>query len=321
MKNIKYQAIILVLLVLSISFTSTKSYSQDKSTYNFLKLDIGARPSALGGSFNSTTNDVISIFYNPSALSTIKNTQAKIGFFKYLMDINSGNAAYTQKIKGFGYVGGGIRYLNYGSFEKFDEQSNSLGTFTANDLAVSAGYANVYKSNFHYGVNLKFIYSSIDDYTSTAIAADFGLLYVIPSSKWNFGFSLLNVGTQLSEYNSTKEDLPVDLRIGLSKKLEHLPLRIHFEFDNMANDQDEFFDRFKNLSLGGEFDFSDYVQFRIGYNNGQRQDLETGTSLGIAGFSAGLGVKFLDYYSLDYSFNSMGKVGSTQRIDLGFAMQ
>ncbi|MDQ3022176.1 MAG: type IX secretion system protein PorQ [Bacteroidota bacterium] len=318
MKNIKSFTAILVLSIIVISKTS---FSQDLTTYNFLKLDLGARPSALGGSFNSNTNDVISIFYNPAALSTLTSTQAKIGFFKYLLDINSGNIAYGQRLKDAGYIGGGIRYMNYGTFDKFDEQSTNLGTFNANDLAISLGYSNIYKNNFHYGVNLKVIYSNIDEYSSTAIAADIGVLYTIPSSQWNFGLSLLNAGTQLSEYNSTKEDLPIDLRIGVSKKLEHLPLRAHFEFDNLTQSVDQFFDRFKNISVGGEFDFSDYVQFRIGYNNNQRQDLKTGSSLGIAGFSAGLGFKFLDYYSIDYAFNSMGKVGSTQRIDVGFALK
>ena len=59
-----------------------------------------------------------------------------------------------------------------------------------------------------------------------------------------------------------------------------------------------------------------YVEYT--YNNNQRQDLKTGSSLGIAGFSAGLGMKILDNYSVDYAFNSMGKVGATHRIDLGF---
>jgi hypothetical protein len=130
---------------------------------------------------------------------------------------------------------------------------------------------------------------------------------------------LLNAGTQLKEYNSTKEDLPLDLRLGISKKLEHLPLRVHFELENLTEKQDKFFDRFKNLSVGGEFDFSENVRFRIGYNNSQRQDLKTGSSLGIAGFSAGLGFKVLENYSLDYAFNSMGKIGSTHKIDVGFA--
>lgn len=318
MKNIKFIVILIVLTIISATRTL---YSQSNSTYNFLKLDIGARASALGGSFNSNTGDVNSIFYNPAALSTLKNTQASIGFFKYLLDINSGNIAYSQRYKDAGYFGAAIRYMNYGSFEKFDQQSNSLGTFSANDLAFSLGYANVYSNNIHYGINLKLIHSSIDDFSSTAVAVDAGVLYTIPSSMWNFGLSILNAGSQIKEYSTTKENLPLDLRFGVSKKLEHLPLTVHLDLSNLIEKEDEFFDRFKNLSVGGEFEFSENVQFRIGYDNAKRQELKTGSSLGVAGFSAGLGFKFLENYSLDYAFNSLGKIGSAHRIDVGFAMK
>lgn len=307
-----------IFTVLSALFFSNDAFSQNNTTYSFLNLDAGARASALAGSFSSNTNDVMSIFYNPAALSTLNKSQVNAGFYKYLLDINAGNAAYSQKLKNSGYIGAGIRYINYGSFDKFDEQSNNLGTFSANELALSLGYSNVYSKNFHYGINMKFIYSGIDEFTSTGLAADIGLLYLIPSTQWNFGLSLLNAGFQLSEYNTTKEDLPVDLRVAVSKKLEHLPLNIHFEFDNLVSYEENFFDRFKNLSIGGEFDLSDYVQFRLGYDNSLRQDLKTGSSLGIAGFSAGFGIKFLESYSLDYSFNSMGNVGSTQSFNIGY---
>jgi hypothetical protein len=307
-----------IFTVLSALFFSNDVFSQNNTTYSFLNLDAGARASALAGSFSSNTNDVMSIFYNPAALSTLNKSQVNAGFYKYLLDINAGNAAYGQKLKNSGYIGAGIRYINYGSFDKFDEQSNNLGTFSANELALSLGYSNVYSKNFHYGINMKFIYSGIDEFTSTGLAADIGLLYLIPSTQWNFGLSLLNAGFQLSEYNTTKEDLPVDLRVAVSKKLEHLPLNIHFEFDNLVSYEENFFDRFKNLSIGGEFDLSDYVQFRLGYDNSLRQDLKTGSSLGIAGFSAGFGIKFLESYSLDYSFNSMGNVGSTQSFNIGY---
>jgi len=315
MSNNKFLALTMVLLTFLIS---KNTFSQSQTTYDFLNLNVGARASSLGGSFTSTVNDVNSIFYNPAGLSTLTRSQAQVGFFKYLLDINSGYASYTQKYKDLGYIGAGIRYMNYGSFDKFDEESNALGTFSANDIALSLGYANVYRNNFNYGLNLKFIYSQIGDFNSTAIALDMGVLYTIPSSKWDFGISLLNAGTQLSEYSTTKEDLPLDLRVGVSKTLEHLPLTVHFDLDNLTSDEENFWDRFKYLSVGGEFVFSENVQFRIGYDNGQRQDLETGTSVGIAGFSAGLGIKFLEQYRVDYAFNSMGNIGTTNRIDLGF---
>lgn len=315
MKTIKILASVLVLSV--IPFINS-AYSQSNTTYDFLNLDAGARPASLGGAFSSNTNDVLSVFYNPAAISTLKKTQATVGFYKYLLDINAGNLAYAQKLKNSGFVSGGLRYINYGSFEKYNEQSENVGTFSSNELAISLGYSNSYKDQFHYGVNTKFIYSGIDEYSSTALAFDLGVLYLIPSTQWNFGLSLLNAGFQMSEYVNTSEELPIDLRLAVSKKLEHLPLNIHFEFDNLTAYEENFFDRFLNLSIGGEFTFSDYVRFRLGYDNSERQDLKTGSSLGIAGFSLGLGFSFLQNYTFDYSFNSLGNVGSTHSLNLGY---
>lgn len=298
-----------------------ESDAQVSSTYNFLKLDAGARASALGGSFSSSADDAYSMFYNPAAISTITRRQGKVGFNKYLLDINGGIAAYSQKLGNAGYIGGGIQFLNYGSFDQYDENSVSQGTFSANDLALTVGYSNTYVDNFHYGASLKFIYSGIGDFTSTAIAADLGVQYIIPSTMWNIGVSLLNVGAQLSKYGSESEDLPIDLRAGVSKRLEHLPLRVYFEFDNLASGEDDFFDRLKNISVGGEFEVSKNVDLRIGYNNTQRQDLKTGSSLGIAGFSAGIGFNPIENYSFDYSFNSLGNIGTVHRIDVGFVLK
>jgi hypothetical protein len=266
-------------------------------------------------------NDVNSIFYNPAGLSTLKNTQASVGFFKYLVDINSGNAAYSQKYKDIGYIGAGLKYMNYGSMTKFDEQFNETGTFSASDLAFYVGFANRFTDNLSYGVNLKFIYSNIDEYSSTALAADFGLIYSLPEKTFNAGISLLNAGTQLSQYIDTKEQLPLNLRVGASKKLDYLPLTVNVALNNLNVDQENFFDRFKNFTIGGEFNLSENVNLRVGYDNQQRQDLKTGSGIGLGGFSAGLGILLQERYKIDYGFNSMGNIGATHRINLGFSMK
>jgi long-subunit fatty acid transport protein len=288
-----------VFITLGLFLFTSNIYSQDNTTYNFLKLDVDAKSSAIAGSTVSMVNDVNGIFYNPAILTTLKSSQASVGFYKYLLDINSGNASYTQKFKDYGYFGAGIRYFNYGTFDKYDETFTNLGTFSANDLALTLSYANYITKNFSYGVSGKFIYSNIDTYHSTGVAADLGLLYQIPETKWNFGLSLLNLGTQLSSYSGTRESLPLDLRIGFNKQLEHLPLIFYFSFTNMLDDVDNFGQRFKNFRVGGDFELSDNINLRIGYNNQQRQDLSTGTTTGIGGFSAGLGIKVMEKYLID----------------------
>jgi hypothetical protein len=296
-------------------------YAQSITTYNFLKLDVDARSSSMAGSFVSMENDANLIFYNPAGLATITSKKASVGFFKYLLDINSGNVAYAQQYKDYGYFGVGVRYVNYGSFDKYDDDLNNLGTFGANDIALSLGYANKYKDRFNYGANLKLIQSKYDEFSSTGIAVDLGGLIQFPEEMMSVGASLLNAGVQVKSYMDTKEKLPMDMRVGVTKRLEHLPLTVNFGLCRLTDDYDKFFERFKNLIIGGEFNINEYVDLRIGYNNQQRQDLQTGTSIGLVGFSAGLGIKYEDKYFLDYSFNSMGKIGSTHRVNIGFNLK
>ncbi|MDD5361115.1 MAG: type IX secretion system protein PorQ [Ignavibacteria bacterium] len=312
---------ILFVIAVILSFYCANASAQQQSTYNFLKLNVDARSSAMAGNLVATENDVNTIYYNPAGLASLDGKKASVGFFKYLMDINSGNAAYSQELKKYGYVGLGIRYINYGTFDKFDEQYNNIGTFGAGELAVSFGYANKYMERFKYGFNVKFIYSSIDIYKSYGAAVDLGAMYSFPEQKFTIGASVLNLGTQLKTYNGSKEKLPLDIRIGGSKKLDYLPLTFNFGFANLADDYDKFFERFKNVIVGGEFELNDYFLLRAGYNNAERQNFTTGSTAGLGGFSAGLGIKFKETYRIDYSFNSMGKIGATHRFSLGFDLK
>lgn len=296
------------------------SFAQEHPAYDFLRVDPGARASALAGAFETYTDDPNIIFFNPAGLSTIEGKKVSASFGKYLLDINFGTAAFNMKYKDIGWFGLGVKYFNYGTFDYTDENGTSTGgTFGANDLMVSLGYSNYLYDEVNYGINVKYIYSNIAEYSSSAVGFDFGLLYIIPSQQINLALSVNNIGTQISSYIDTKEKLPLDVRVGISKKLEHLPVNLSVSFSKLNEKRDDFIQHFKSFSIGGEFTFSDNVLARIGYSNERRQDLKLGTSLGIAGFSAGLGIKFLDRYSFDYSLNSLGKVGSTHRFNIGYS--
>jgi len=289
--------------------------------YDFLRVDPGARGSALAGAFDTYTEDPNVMFYNPAALSTMNESRVSAGFGKYLLDINFGTLAYTHKFKDMGWFGLGVKYFDYGSFDKTDEDLNLTGeTFSANDLMLSLSYSNYLYEVVNYGLTVKYIYSGIGEYKSSAMAVDFGLLYLIPSENIAISFAVNNVGGQLTQYSETREKLPLDLRIGFSKKLEHLPLKFSVTFSKLTEEREKLIQHIKAFSLGGELSFSENVAFRLGYNNEKRQDLKLGTSLGISGFSTGLGIKFANKYLFDYSLNSMGKVGSTHRINVGMIL-
>jgi len=286
------------------------------TTYTFLRSDVSARAAALAGSFVSVTNDPNMLFYNVAGLGTLDVPRGSVGFFKHLLDINSGYVSYSQALEDIGHVGAGIIYTNYGSFTETDEAGNDLGSFSASDLSFAVGYSNEIEKNLTYGASVKFIYSSIAGVSSSAIAADAGILYLIPDSRISLGASIRNLGTQLSRYLGTHEDLPLDVTIGGSIVPRGLPLLLSVNLHRLNDDVPSFIDKFKGFSVGGEFTLSKVVQLRFGYDNARRKDLKLGTSAGLAGFSAGFGINTGDY-RIDYAISSLGKIGNFHRISVG----
>jgi len=289
-------------------------------TYQFLHQDVSARASAMGGSFISMHGDPTGIFYNPATIGTSPAPVAAFGYTSHVLDINAGFAAYTQEMDGIGVMGFGVNYIDYGSFDETDVLANKLGTFSAGDMAISATLANLIEENLYYGVTGKFIYSSIADVNSSALAADLGLLYLIPGDDpMSLGISVSNLGTQIDPYGETKESLPLDIRIGGTIKPQHLPLQLNINFHKLNEEQDSFLDKFTLFTVGGEFTLSKALRFRFGFNNERRKELKIGPSAGMTGFSFGGGL-FLKTMRLDYSYNSYGVIGNISRITIALDM-
>jgi hypothetical protein len=285
------------------------------TVFNFLRNDVGARAAALAGSFTTIQGDPDILFYNPAGLATIHTSIGSAGFFKHLMDINAGYITYSTEVPGVGRFGAGIVYTNYGSFDETDEVGTTMGTFGASDLALSIGYALTVDENVFVGAALKGIYSSIGSYSSSGVAADMGILYTVPSSRFAIGASIRNLGVQLSEYGSIKEDLPLDCGIGASIVPKGLPLLLNVGVHRLNDDAPDFASRFRAFTVGGEFQLSKVVMARVGYDNARRKDYKIGSSAGLAGFSAGLGI-LVSGYRFDYALSSLGKAGNLHRISL-----
>jgi len=294
--------------------SSNIAFGQD-NTYQFLQLDMSPRAASLGGSFVSNSDDPDVIFYNPAGMEFLDKSPVSFSFVKYLLDINFASLAYSTEIKGIGRVGAAVRYANYGSFTEADEYGNITGNYNVNEAAFLVGYSNLLDENFSYGANLEFIYSKIAEYTSTGIALDLGLHYSIPSNLIDIGFSVLNFGTQMSSYISTKEKLPTMVALGVSKKMEHMPVRLSLDFHDLSEQDINFSQRLKNFSLGAEFFLSKVIRLRFGYANQNRTDLTINQSAGLAGINLGLGA-LISGYTFNYGFSSMGQIGGLHRIGI-----
>jgi hypothetical protein len=301
-----------IVIILLIGITS-QIFSQN--TFEFLRVDMSPRAAALGGSFAASGDDADVIFYNPAGLKLLEEIPVSVSYLNHLLDINFASISISKKFNDFSTFGAAIKYANYGTFTKADDFGNRSGEYSANDIALIIGYAGEIDENFYYGANAKFIYSGIESYSSTAAAVDLGVYYVIPSEQLNFSFAIQNLGSQLSSYISTKENLPLDVNIGVAKKLSHLPLRLFIDFNRIQENSDGIVNRFKNFSIGGEFTLSKVFRLRAGYDNQKRKELKVGTFAGLAGFNIGLGVVIKEYI-FNYAYSSMGQIGTLHRIGI-----
>jgi len=299
-----------IVFILATSFTLGQT-----TTYDFLRLDMSARAAGLGGSFVTNNDDVDVIFFNPAGLGFLEKDPVSFSFVKHLMDINLFSVTYSTEFENIGRFGAGVKYINYGTFDEADANGNITGEFGAGELAFLLSYTNKFMANFYYGATGKFIYSSIADQSSSAIGLDLGLNYEFPNIMLNLGASVLNIGTQLTSYTDLKEDLPLDVLIGVSKRLEKLPVRLSLDFHNLNQEREEFYQHFKGFSIGAEFYLSEVFTLRFGYDNERREDFKIGSSAGIAGFNGGLGVT-ISNYKFSYAYSSLGSVGSLQSISL-----
>ena len=308
--------------------TSQDENSGRTQLYNLLKIVPTPRAAAMGNSFVAMKNDPNTIFCNPAALSsqtprdsTAPGTILSLAASPRGVGITQGSIAFSapapESLGEQAWVGVGVLYNSYGTFKGADNLGQLTGDFTAGDFILSVAYSGVIPEKpFHYGVALKFISSSLASGVpgvsgSSGLAADLGVYYESKPLLLTIGLSATNIGKELSYYDGIKEALPFNLQIGLSKKLERLPLTIHLAFHNLTRDREgrNLFYALNDFSIGGEFVISKIMRLRFGYENQERRDLQVPEGIGLGGFSVGLGMA-LKKLQLDYSLSIMGPVKS-----------
>ncbi len=287
------------------------------ATYQFLNLMSSPRQAALGGKIITNVDyDVTQGLYNPATINLEMDNQLALNYANYLGDISYGTAAYAYTIdRRVQTFHAGITYVNYGSFDSYDENGNNTGTFTGNETALSFGYAfQIGFSDFYSGVNIKLISSKLEQYTSLGGALDFGLIYINEYLEFNAALAIRNLGTQFTTYAGLNEPLPFEIDLGFSQKLKNVPIRWHLTFENLqqwpiaaANParvttdlsgnqtQEEigFLSQLIRHTIVGAELFPDRgFNIRLGYSFRRAEELRILEQRNFSGLSFGIGIKF-----------------------------
>ncbi len=312
------------LTVVYFIFFSSLVYSQlaGKHVYEFLNITTYAKVGALGGNNVSLrTGNINEAVLNPALLSDSISNNLVLNYMSYISSVKSGYVSYGYSIPEIGNFSIGIQSLDYGEFDRTDENFQGLGTFSGGEYALNITYSRALTPNIYMGITFKPIYSKLDNYSSFGIASDFGVNYYNEDKNLSVGLVIKNIGTQITAYNDKKESLPSDVQIGISKKLQYAPFRFSVTLHNLFNNVSySFYDveqpnnlsgedadfnymqqLFRHMVFGLEFIPSKNFHIDFGYNHKRRKELGYTERISTAGFSWGFGFKI---YKFRFSYAS-----------------
>lgn len=282
------------------------SAQNGEEVFTFLRYPTSSRANALGGNnISLVERDPSLIFHNPALLGAEMDGMLNLNYMNFVSDINIGSALYTKARGEKGAWGVGASFISYGNFIQTTAEKLVEGEFSVKDISLNAFYSHDLSEKWRGGLTFKFLYSSLESYSSIALAVDAGLSYYDAEKDFSAGIALKHIGAQLKPYDDKRQKMPWDIQLGISKKMAHAPFRLSvtamylnkwdFDYINEADkeyDGDSFFQTFiKHFVLGVDYIPSDNFWLGIGFNPKTNQDMKLQGANGLAGFSAGAGVK------------------------------
>jgi len=264
---------------------------------DFLKIGVGARPSAIGGAYTAVSGDAWGMLWNPAGLACLDRSEIALMHIEWFQGIDYEFAGYAQPVESGLAFGAGITYVDLGSIERttWDHTDGSLGSFRSCDTMVSLAAGYQLSPAVSAGGGFKFISEKIDSRTAMAGALDVGAIYS-PVEHISFAVAVQNLGTKIKFY-SDGADLPLNFSFGTAVRLLNNDMVVVLDLNKGLDTKLRF-------GVGAEYRAFNIIALRAGYNS--RNDLDTGLTVGT-------GLRIQDF-SLDYAFVPFGDLGNTHKL-------
>ncbi len=316
-----------VMLLALVIFGAAPSQAQDsleprddfnkggRTSFQFLKIGIGARQASLAEASIAHVRDVNAAFWNPAGVSGIESMEAAFNYTRWLADMNVVAGAIGYRWPGVGVVALSVASLDFGTIPEAlvtgDESKDTRtgGSVTGSDLLLGLTYSREFTDRLAIGATVKFVHESMWEYSASNFAFDVGTNYSmgfkglrLAMSAQNFSGAIDYLGEESDRVDGY--DIPLLFRVGVSGDLigsaegvfdvgpAH---RLVYVLEAInSNDYDE------RYHFAGEYAFSDLFFVRGGY----RFNYEEGKAsfgFGLSPDVSGLQVR-IDYAYVDYEF-------------------
>ncbi len=341
--------LLLALIGLSTAGQAREPYRMGTTTANFLEIGIGAG-NAMGDAVVASATDLSAIYWNPAGLAWMEESQAMFMYQPWVVDVNSAFAGFGLVMPTIGTISFAVFGLSYGDIDvtTLDYQDGTGEQYTAYDYSFSISYARKLVNWFSFGANAKYVQSKIWHSSAAAFALDLGVMvqtqFFSPTGKQidglKIGMSIANYGSRMQydgydllfpvdidedahgnyqnlqgKYKMSEWELPLVFRVGIAvTPIVTTQHKLTLEADALhPNNMSE------SINVGAEYQFSvpGFGAFflRGGYKGLFLVDSNYGPSFGG-------GIKWYlspnQYLNLDYSYRSLGDLGSVHCSGINF---
>ena len=310
---------LLALIFLLSAFSAQAQESQE--VYSFLRLPVSAHVAALGGdNITLSDDDATVIFHNPSLINNVSDKTLNLNFMTYMEGAITASASFVKAYKERATWGVAARFMSYGSMKETTIDNIQTGDFSAKDIALSGTFAYMLSNSISGGVSARFITSSIGSYSSAAVAVDLGINYFDEVHEWSLSAVARNLGGQVKAYDDEFERIPLDLQLGVSKRLIGSPLRLSATLSRLNNwDQG----LIKHLSVGADLLLGENIYVAAGYNFRRSTEMKIADSDGEsnhgAGFSIGGGLQ-LQRFKLHVAYAKYHVSAASLLVNVSFSL-
>jgi len=274
----------------------------------FLKLPADAKTAALGGAMTAWRLGGAGVHHNPALLSAVPGFRGQ-GMYSYL-PLDQNHESIRVSYPFHKQLTGGFSYIRYGvdDIERRDDFGILNGNFGYGDNSIALSLASNWKDRVALGLRTRYITSKLDDALSYGFGLDIGILYT-PSSFVSFGFSALNLGSEVTWSTGHSDEVLAELRGGLFVTL--LDSSLSFSGD-VENTKHQPFDG----ALAAEYIILKVVSVRAGMTYLRDPDYTFGAGVTHNNFEVDYGMTipaselgFAHRISLSYSFSFAAESG------------
>ncbi|HMK39422.1 MAG TPA: PorV/PorQ family protein [Bacteroidota bacterium] len=303
------------------------------STFQFLKIGVGARGVAMGESFVACANDVSALYWNPAALVQFAQDQAIAAHTEYLADIKHEFFGIAWHLSAQDALGASFTSLHMKDME-ITTETQPFGTgryFSFGDIAAALSYSRKMTDQFSFGATVKYVEETLDVLKMRSVMVDIGTWYWTGLGSTRFAVTISNFGsdvapkgtvtqfdgTQISSFQSFS--VPTEFRLAVA--LEPLETEGHVLTTSLQLNHPN--DNAENVRLGLEYSFQKTLFLRAGIKRTIGQKFLGADLTSEESYAAGAGVLVpigLSDIGADYAFAYYGRLGAVHRINLSFTL-